>query len=94
MPLLEKGFEVAEKNPHFAETIRAYIELDFSKVRTAQKLFIHTHTVVYRLDRWKALTGWDVSTAHGLMMTMTAVRLYDSLRSTNEQVADVLPIHP
>jgi sugar diacid utilization regulator len=40
-------------------TLEAWFEHDCSTVATAAAIFVHRHTVAYRLDRLKALTGLD-----------------------------------
>jgi sugar diacid utilization regulator len=42
------------------QTLTTYLENDASTVRTASDLFAHRHTIRYRLDRVRELTGLDV----------------------------------
>src|SRR3954451_1601168 len=42
-----------------ASTLEAWFEHDCSTVATAAAIFVHRHTVAYRLDRVKELTGLD-----------------------------------
>ena len=76
-PLLEVGLAAARGNAHLVEALTTYTNEGFSKVRTAEVLVVHPHTVSYRLDRWRTLTGWDVATVGGLMLTVAALRLLD-----------------
>lgn len=46
-------------------TIEAYLEHDGNVAATAQRLFTHRHTVRYRLDRVKELSGHDLSSTEG-----------------------------
>jgi sugar diacid utilization regulator len=46
-------------------TLESYLEADGNVARTAQKLFTHRHTVRYRLERVRELTGLDVGSSDG-----------------------------
>ena len=46
-------------------TVEAYLENDGNVTPTAQKLFTHRHTVRYRLDRVKELSGHDITSTEG-----------------------------
>src|SRR5207247_6230433 len=46
-------------------TIEAYLDNDGSVTPTAAKLFTHRHTVRYRLERVRELTGHDLSSTEG-----------------------------
>ena len=39
------------------ETLRCFVKMDFNGVHTAQALFIHRGTLLYRLGRIQELTG-------------------------------------
>jgi DNA-binding PucR family transcriptional regulator len=46
-------------------TLESFLDADGNVARTAQKLFTHRHTVRYRLERVRELTGLDVSSTDG-----------------------------
>lgn len=46
-------------------TLESYLELDAKIEATAQRLFAHRHTIRYRLERIRELTGLDVSSSEG-----------------------------
>jgi hypothetical protein len=46
-------------------TVEAYLENDGNVTPTAQQLFTHRHTVRYRLDRVKELSGHDITSTEG-----------------------------
>lgn len=72
-PVVSVPREVALANPHLAETVRAFADSGFSINRTAEKLFVHPNTAAYRIDRWKSLSGLDLRTAQGLVISLFAV---------------------
>jgi DNA-binding PucR family transcriptional regulator len=46
-------------------TLESFLEADGNVAKTAQKLFTHRHTIRYRLERVRELTGLDVSSTDG-----------------------------
>jgi DNA-binding PucR family transcriptional regulator len=46
-------------------TLETYLDSDASVAGTAQRLFTHRHTVRYRLERVRELTGLDVGSSDG-----------------------------
>jgi hypothetical protein len=73
--LLEPGRSAAREYPHLAEAVRAYAGARYSVSGCARTLHIHANSARYRLDRWKAITGWDVETLTGLTASMVALDL-------------------
>ncbi|MHB1859052.1 MAG: PucR family transcriptional regulator [Solirubrobacteraceae bacterium] len=47
------------------QTLEAFLDADGNVVGTAQRLFTHRHTIYYRLERVRELTGLDVSSSDG-----------------------------
>lgn len=47
------------------QTLETFLEADGNVAGTAQRLFTHRHTVYYRLERVRELTGLDVSSTDG-----------------------------
>jgi hypothetical protein len=59
-------------------TLETFLDADGNVARTAEKLFTHRHTIRYRLDRAKELTGLDVSSTDGrerLSLGLKAMRV-------------------
>jgi hypothetical protein len=73
--ILQPTMAVARRHPDLAETVRAYSRCRYSVSACARQLHIHPNSARYRLDRWKALTGYDVETAHGLTASVIALEL-------------------
>ncbi len=46
-------------------TIETYLDEDGAVTPTAERLFTHRHTVRYRLERVKELTGLDLTSTEG-----------------------------
>ncbi len=46
-------------------TLESFLEADGNVAKTAEKLFTHRHTIRYRLDRVRELSGLDVSSTDG-----------------------------
>jgi DNA-binding PucR family transcriptional regulator len=59
-------------------TLETFLDADGNVARTAEKLFTHRHTIRYRLDRVRELTGLDVSSTDGrerLSLGLKAMRV-------------------
>jgi DNA-binding PucR family transcriptional regulator len=59
-------------------TLEAFLDADGNVAGTAQRLFTHRHTVYYRLERVRELSGHDVSSSDGrekLSLGLKAMRV-------------------
>jgi sugar diacid utilization regulator len=59
-------------------TLESFLDADGNVAGTAEKLFTHRHTIRYRLDRVRELTGLDVSSTDGrerLSLGLKAMRV-------------------
>jgi sugar diacid utilization regulator len=59
-------------------TLKAFLEADGNVAGTAQRLFTHRHTIYYRLERVRELSGHDVSSSDGrekLSLGLKAMRV-------------------
>ncbi len=59
-------------------TLETFLDADANVARTAEKLFTHRHTIRYRLERVKELTGLDVGSTDGrerLSLGLKAMRV-------------------
>jgi sugar diacid utilization regulator len=60
------------------QTLETFLEADGNVAGTAQRLFTHRHTIYYRLERVRELTGLDVSSTDGrekLSLGLKAMRV-------------------
>jgi sugar diacid utilization regulator len=60
------------------QTVEAFLEADGNVAGTAQRLYTHRHTVRYRLERVRELTGLDVGSTDGrekLSLGLKAMRV-------------------
>lgn len=60
------------------QTLDTFLEADGNVAGTAQRLFTHRHTIYYRLERIRELTGLDVSSSDGrekLSLGLKAMRV-------------------
>jgi len=67
-----------EYETELLKTLETYLDADGSVATTAQRLFTHRHTIRYRLDRVRELTGLDVSSSDGrerLSLGLKAMRV-------------------
>jgi sugar diacid utilization regulator len=59
-------------------TLESFLDADGNVAKTAERLFTHRHTIRYRLDRAKELTGLDVASTDGrerLSLGLKAMRV-------------------
>jgi DNA-binding PucR family transcriptional regulator len=59
-------------------TLESFLDADGNVAQTAQRLYTHRHTVRYRLERVRELTGLDVSSTDGrerLSLGLKAMRV-------------------
>ncbi len=59
-------------------TLESFLDADGSVAKTAERLFTHRHTIRYRLDRVRELTGFDVGSTDGrerLSLGLKAMRV-------------------
>jgi len=59
-------------------TLESFLDADGNVARTAERLFTHRHTIRYRLDRVRELTGLDVGSTDGrerLSLGLKAMRV-------------------
>jgi sugar diacid utilization regulator len=59
-------------------TLESFLDADGNVAKTAERLFTHRHTIRYRLDRARELTGLDVSSTDGrerLSLGLKAMRV-------------------
>jgi DNA-binding PucR family transcriptional regulator len=70
-----QGQALAAQSGHLSDAVEAFAEHGLSVVAAARALHVHPNTVIYRLERWHTLTGWDPRTFRGLAMSIASLRL-------------------
>ena len=63
---------------NLVQTVEAFLEADGNVANTAQRLFTHRHTIRYRLERVRELSGLDVGSTDGrerLSLGLKAMRV-------------------
>ena len=69
------GREVAQRSRHLADAVQAFADHRLSVVGAARALQVHPNTVIYRLERWRGLTGWDPRTFPGLAASVACLQV-------------------
>lgn len=62
------------------DTLKMYFQCNGNMRRTAEVLFTHYNTVVYRLDRVRAILGIDLEDADDRLQLQIAIKLHESSR--------------
>jgi len=60
------------------QTLETFLECDGNVAQSAQRLYTHRHTIRYRLERVRELSGLDVSSSDGrekLSLGLKAMRV-------------------
>jgi sugar diacid utilization regulator len=73
------------------QTVETYLESDGNVAGTAAKLFTHRHTIRYRLERVRELSGLDVSSTDGrekLSLGLKAMRVLGIAAPSGPAAAD------
>jgi DNA-binding PucR family transcriptional regulator len=65
----------ARRNAGLVDTLRAYIEGNFSIARAARAMHLHSNTVIYRLERVRELTGRDPRDPRDVVFLALSLRL-------------------
>ena len=77
-PALKKLKEYDRKNnTELYKTLRLYLEEERNYVRTAQKLFIHRNSLVYRIKRIEEITGADLEDSYTRLHLLTSYLIED-----------------
>lgn len=86
-PLIGAGRAVAADHPELAETVLVFFETGLSLADAADRLFVHRNSVVYRLNRWKELTGWDPRVMEDLLRSVVAAAPHAKTRAHAVRIA-------
>ena len=60
----------------------AFFDNDLSLAETSRKMFIHRNTLIYRLDKFADLTGYDVRKFSDAITVKLSLMLYNYIRAT------------
>lgn len=76
-PLLEYD---RENNSLLLPTVRAYLMCNGNITKTAQDIFVHRNTLLYRLNQIRDLTGWDLEDARTRMNLLVSILVREYLQ--------------
>lgn len=76
-PLLQLKYEDEANHSHLYETLRCYLEHHQSITQTAEALYIHRSTLLYRLDKIKAQLNTDFSDSDELLYLLLSFHLME-----------------
>ena len=77
------------------QTLETFLEADGNVAGTAQRLFTHRHTIYYRLERVRELSGLDVSSSDGrekLSLGLKAMRVLGIAAAGGPATSAALPV--
>lgn len=63
--------------------LEAFFDNDLSLAETSRKMFIHRNTLIYRLDKFSDLTGYDVRKFSDAITVKLSLMLYNYIRATS-----------
>jgi DNA-binding PucR family transcriptional regulator len=66
----------AKRHGDVIRTVRAYFECNCNQLTTARKLHVHEKTIKYRLERFEALTGFDLGSHEDRVRAHLAIAMY------------------
>src|SRR4051812_11403972 len=67
----------ARRNSQLIDTLRAYIDANFSITRAARAMHVHANTLLYRLQRVRELTGRDPRNPRDVVFLALSLRLIE-----------------
>ena len=76
-------FRLEEANSQYSfslvDTLRAYLECNCNLIRTAERLFLHKNTLLYRLNHIKSIIRCDLNDADERLLLMLSFKLLETL---------------
>lgn len=63
------------------ETLKAYLDCNCNLIRTAERLFLHKNTLLYRLNHIKSIIRCDLNDADQRLLLMLSFKLLERLNS-------------
>ncbi len=83
--LLQLKYQDENSGSELYRTLRRYLENNQSATKTAQDLYIHRSTLLYRLDRIRKVLKSDLSDPDELLYLLLSFRLMDEEEKREEQ---------
>jgi purine catabolism regulator len=71
----------AGHQPDLIITLKTFLEVQRSTQKTAEALFVHRQTIVYRMHKIAELTGLDMSETSTLAQLWFALQIYEAMQS-------------
>lgn len=72
----------AQNNAALLASLHAYLQCNGNVAKTAQKIFVHRNTLLYRLNQINELTGMDLDDAMIRMHYLTAILVRDYVNNS------------
>ncbi|MCR3956880.1 MAG: PucR family transcriptional regulator ligand-binding domain-containing protein [Gudongella sp.] len=69
-----------DKNNELIDTFEMYLKCNLNAVKTAEELFVHYKTVLYRLNRIKELTGLDIEDRDKMLEIEVGLKIMKIIR--------------
>lgn len=76
-PLLEYD---RENNASLVATLKGYLMCNGNITKTAQEIFVHRNTLLYRLNQIRDLTGWELEDARTRMNLLASILIREYLQ--------------
>ncbi len=67
------------------KTLQTFLECNQNVTQTAKKLFIHSKTVVYRLERIKEITGMDFDDSEEMLSVRVGLKIHELIQRENQE---------
>lgn len=67
------------------KTLQTFLECNQNVTQTAKHLFIHSKTVVYRLDRIKEITGMDFDDSEEMLSVRVGLKIHELIQRENQE---------
>ena len=83
--MCRKGFRsfTTIRNPR-GTTLRAYLDRNLNLSKTAQDLYVHYKTAVYRIEKIEKLTGIDFDNANEVLAVRIGLVVYKMIENYNK----------
>ena len=79
-----KAYDSKRGNSHLIRTLRVFFSSNANQSETAEKLFLHRNSVLYRLERIQKLTGLDLNDSRArLALQLGLLAIEDQERNSN-----------
>ena len=79
-----KAYDSKRGNSHLIRTLRVFFSSNANQSETAEKLYLHRNSVLYRLVRIQGLTGLDLNDSRArLALQLALLAIEDQGRNSN-----------